>query len=90
MRIFKIMKRGQPKELAPIRDYNYTLRHHSSYIEAEFQFAETEEDEEWGYDKIKGDAYALRFESLQDVLLMRMALGKAADAWRESEGDHGE
>jgi len=93
MKIVKIMKRGEPKELAPLIDYNYTLRftsHSNVPMKAEFRFAETEEDEDYGYDKIKGDVYALRFESLEDVLLMRIALDKVADAWQKAEGDHGE
>ena len=90
MRIFKILKRGQPKELAPIVDFNPTCRvKGGEMLGADFGFAKREEDEEHGFTRIKGDAYALRFESLQDVLLMRMALTIVAKNWSETEGKNG-
>ena len=81
MKIEKRLKRGEPKLLAPVFDWN---RHQQTWPDGSkthitLHFSASEEDEDHGYDKMVGDCYNLVFETEDDLKNMIIFCASALD-----------
>ena len=86
MKLYQIMKRGAPKELAPLLDWHWTTDYSAIdgvVMGMALTFARSESGPFFKGARFAGSSYELRFQKLEDFEVMRKAIDAMEANWHK-------